>query len=312
MDDRLLAQQDQAMLTLRKQKVSRLMMLLVALLLSALSIALLLADQMLRPDAFVIDQLKLKGRFVHLQAKAVEETVLRHKTGNFFSVNLDEIQYQVEQMRWVDSAEVRREWPNTLTVTVVEHKPVMRMNDNAWVNIRGQVVDLPEYVSQTPVIKLNGEAQHAKSMMIRALQWSKRFSDYGLLLREVTLSKSGAWTLRLRYKDEPAVAAAQELSAGADEFTLLLGYDALDERLARFEQLFDRRFRFSQERLLRADARYPDGIAVKTKSLLGNLNSASSSLVQMHWIESAEKKSVRLFDLLAVNLFARVRGAAST
>ena len=259
MSNRALAQQSAQALEARARRVSRVVMLLSAIVLSFLAVGLLLADQMLRPDVFVIDQLKIKGRFAHIKPVQVEEVVMRHKSGNFFSVNLSEIQSRVQAMRWVDKAEVRREWPNTLTVSIVEHKPVMQLNDNAWVNIRGHVVDLPEYQSQKPVIKLSGEAVNAKSMMVRALQWSKRLESHSLILREVKLSKSGAWSLRLRYRDDT--------DTTPDEFELLLGNEEMDERLVRFEQLFDRRFRFSQERLLRADTRYPDGIAVQTKPI---------------------------------------------
>lgn len=257
MDKRALAQQSAQAHEARARQWSRAVMLVCAMLLSFAAVGLLVADQMLRPDAFVIDQLKIKGRFAHLQPKQVEAVVLRYKTGNFFSVNLLEIQHQVEAMRWVDRAEVRREWPDTLTVSIVEHKPVMKLNDNAWVNIRGQVVDLPEYQSQKPVIKLSGESIDAKAMMVKALQWSKRLESHSLILREVKLSKSGAWNLRLRYLDD--------IDSSPDEFELLLGNEDIDARLVRFEQLFDRRFRFSKERLIRADTRYPDGIAVKTK-----------------------------------------------
>ena len=304
MNKRALAQQDQAAQTLRTRKMSRILMLMVAILLSASAIGLLLADQMLRPDSFVIDQLKIKGRFAHLKPQDVDKTVMRYRTGNFFSVNLEEIQKHVELMRWVDKAEVRREWPNTLTVSVVEHKPVMQMNDNAWVNIRGQVVDLPEYSSQKPVIKLNGEADQAKGMMVKALQWSKRFEEHSLSVTEVSLSKSGAWSLRVRYLDD--------IDAKPDEFTLLLGDDAIEQRLTRFEQLFDRRFRFSQERLIRADARYPDGIAVKTRTVVDGVSETTGSIEKTHWIEWADVNSPRSFDLSNINSIARFRAATST
>jgi cell division protein FtsQ len=304
MSKRALAQQDQAAQSVRNKKVSRMVMLMVAILLSALALMLLLADQMLRPDAFMIDQLKIKGRFVHLKPQTIEQTVLRHKTGNFFSVNLNEIQQQVELMRWVDTAEVRREWPNTLTVSVVEHRPIMQINDNAWVNIRGQVVDLPEYSSPTPVIKLHGDANQAKSMMVKALQWTKRFEDFSLSLREISLSQSGAWILRVRYMDDVD-------SANQDEFTLLLGDNAIDERLTRFEQLFDRQFRFSKDRLIRADARYPDGIAVKTKSVTSNTSHNLEFPVKANLVSWRSNNLERLFYISNTNSFARSRAAAS-
>ena len=257
MSRRALEQQHKQANDQRLKRLARGGLLVTALLLSFSALTLFVVDQVLRPDLFVIDQLKIKGRFAHLKPQQIERVVLQHQTGNFFSLNLSEIKRRVEAMRWVDKADVRREWPDTLTVRVVEHRPVMQLNDNAWVNIRGQVVDLPEYQTQKPVIKLNGQSENAKSMMVNALEWAKRLESHNLLLREVTLSRTGAWNLRLRYHDDT--------DSTPDEFELLLGSTDVEQRLSRFEQLFDRRFRFSKERLIRADARYPDGIAVKTK-----------------------------------------------
>jgi len=48
---------------------------------------------------------------------------------------------------------------------------------------------------------------------------------------------------------------------------LLLGREKASQRLARFEMLFDQQFRESNKQLVRVDARYPDGLAIKMNEL---------------------------------------------
>ena len=254
---RAVAKQDQALRQQRSSRIVRASLLVSAIVFSFVAVSLLVLDQVMRPGSFPINQLRLEGQFKWVKPQAIEALVLQHQRGNFFSVNLLELEQHIEAESWVESATVRRAWPDTLWVQVSEQKPVMRLNDDAWVNIRGEVIQLPDFAGEHEVIQLLGRHEQAKTMLLKALRWSNRFDQRSLQLREVKLSDSGAWTVRLRYKDS--------IDGVFDEFNLLLGAEQLDQRLARFEQLFDRRFRFSHERLERADARYPDGIAVKSK-----------------------------------------------
>jgi len=64
------------------------------------------------------------------------------------------------------------------------------------------------------------------------------------------LSDSHAWQLRLSYLDS--------------DFDVLLGRIDVEDRLSRFLFLFDNQFKGSNQKLNRVDARYPNGLAVKT------------------------------------------------
>jgi len=44
--------------------------------------------------------------------------------GIFFSINLEAVRQSLEQLPWVRHAEVRRQWPSSLEVSIEEHVPV--------------------------------------------------------------------------------------------------------------------------------------------------------------------------------------------
>ena len=236
-------------------KPSKAWVTFVAGALSVLTLLLLIADFLLRPDAFPITQLKIQGKLTHLNPQEIEAKVMQYKQANFFSVNVNEIRNLVEELPWVREAHVRRQWPDTLAVRVYEHVPVMRINNAGWVSANGVVLNLPDFDAQQPLLYLYGEEKQAKVLLEQGFAWKKQLAKTGLELKKVVLSDSGAWSLTIGY----------EHTNEKTEFELLLGREQVASRLERFEKVFDRRFRFSQEKLERVDARYPDGVAIETK-----------------------------------------------
>jgi len=253
---RALANQEREAQVQRIGRIGHRMLILIATILSFVTIGLLTADQLYRPQAFAIDQLKIKGKFRYMDPNEIQAVVMERSIGNFFSVNLDEIKSRVETLPWVQSAQVRREWPNTLQVSVSEHRPVMRWQKDQWVNALGQVINVPKAAVniKQPVV-LSGNKDDAELILHNAFLWQKRLSQDGLELRRVSLSGSHAWTLSLYH------------GLSDSSFELLLGRIDASQRLERFRSLFDKRFSNSNQRLQRVDARYPDGLAINAISI---------------------------------------------
>lgn len=257
---RALASREKQVQAARLSRMGRTMVLALATILSFATVSLLLVDRLYRPDTFVIDQLKVKGKLRHLDVRQVEELVAKTGVGNFFSIELEKIKAEIEALAWVQNADVRREWPNTLLIEISEHRPVMRWNDSKWLNSYGEVVDLPlDETSQQRLaaraIKLYGRDQDSTLMLNNAYAWKKRLAKDELELRSLELSGSHAWTLGLRQMETDT------------EFKLLLGREDFEQRLSRFVYLFETHFRNSQQRLQRVDARYPDGLAIKSETI---------------------------------------------
>jgi len=255
---RAFANQERKFQAQRAGKLGRAALLSMATLFSFAAFALLAADQLYRPDTFVISQLKIQGKFRYLDPVTVETALAEQDLGNFFSIDLSAIKTKIETVPWVQSVDVRRTWPNTLELTLTEHRPVMRWGDDKWVSSAGEVVDIVNELPIRNTITLNGNEQDAMVMLQTAFTWKKTLQDIGLELKAVALSRSRAWTLRLHYPEHEA------------DFELLLGHKEVEERLARFQYLFSKQFKFANHRLQRVDARYPDGLAVRAEKIEPN------------------------------------------
>ena len=191
---RALANQEREAQVQRINRAGYRALMLVAAVLSIATIVLLAVDQLYRPQAFAIDQLKIQGKFKYMKPSEVEAVILEQKLGNFFSVNLDEIKRRIEILPWVKYAQVRREWPDTLKVTIAEHRPVMRWQEDQWVNASGEVIAISDAVVniKRPIV-LSGNQADAALILQNAFLWKKRLGQDGLELQRVSLSGSHAW-----------------------------------------------------------------------------------------------------------------------
>ena len=263
---RALANKEREVQAKRLSRFGRACVVGLATILSFSAIALLAVDKLYRPDTFVINQLKIKGSFRYLKPADVEEAVGVDSLTNFFSIELDTVKKKIEDLSWVRHADVRREWPDTLVVNVEEHVPVMRWKDDLWVTSRGKVVDLPNEIPLQNVVSLHANENDSLLALNTAFRWKKKLQKHQLELRKLKLTTSRAWTITLY----------NQVTDG--EFDLLLGREDVEMRLARFGKLFEQQFSQADTQLLRVDARYPDGLAIKANKISETVSTDSLAL----------------------------------
>ncbi len=267
---RALANQEREVQVQRLGRAAKTLLLSLATLMTFAAVSLLVTDHLYRPDAFVIDQMKLQGQFQYVAPERVQEVVFEKPLGNFFSIKLNDIKQRVQDMPWVQHADVRRQWPHTLLVRVKEHRPIMRwqtIGDKAqgktnaktveqWVSSSGEIISVDKPLNRFSSALLKGSEHDARELLLQTMKWQKQLAVVGLQVQSVTLSPSQAWSLTL-------TDLAKDTS-----FELLLGRQNAEQRMTRFQTLFDSQLKRESQRLIRVDARYPDGLAVEAEKIV--------------------------------------------
>jgi cell division protein FtsQ len=202
-----------------------------------------------RLPAFEYREVVVTTPLARASAAHLESIVRSELRGTFFTMNLDRARDALSRVPWVRTVALRRQWPRRLEIAVDEHAPFARWNDSALVDTHGDVF-VANYGAALP--DFAGPDGQAAQMTARFRQWNSELAPYGLHLTGLGLSARGGWQLR----------AADD--AGA--ITLDVGRDDVDERLARFLDVYRKTVGVlarTGTRVDHVDLRYRNGFAAR-------------------------------------------------
>ena len=89
-----------------------------------------------RLPLFPIRDVVVTHELREVRRSEIERSLAGKMRGNFFSINLEAVRQSLEQLPWVRRADVRRQWPASIEVSIEEHVPVA-----FWGVATGQLVN---------------------------------------------------------------------------------------------------------------------------------------------------------------------------
>ena len=67
----------------------------------------------------------------------IENAIEQVNLGNFFNLDVNDVQEKVAKLPWVYSVSVRKKWPDELKIYVVDQKPIAHWNGDFLINENG-------------------------------------------------------------------------------------------------------------------------------------------------------------------------------
>jgi cell division protein FtsQ len=190
--------------------------------------------------------LEIEAGFERINADQIRAAVGKHSGAGFFAVKLDRVRRSLESLPGVESAEVRKRWPDTLIARVVERRAVATWPGRRLVGSRGELFGPFEADLSEGLPALSGPDDRAGEVL-EFYRASVAALDAGSLrVAAVHLTERGSWSL--------------ELTSGG---TLVIGREDARARLERFLAAWSRLPRPPGAALKRADLRYANGFAVE-------------------------------------------------
>ena len=212
----------------------------------------------LRHPAFAIGRIVVQGEMVHNTAVTLRANVAPQLSGNFFTINLQAAREAFEQVPWIRSAQVRREFPRTLRVVLQEHHAVAYWGvdtETAMVNREGEVFEA-NGADQENLPRLSGPQGQSVLVLQMYAQLQPLFEADGMSLEALDLSHRGGWRATLEG------GAVVELGAGTGQ--------EVAQRTQRFLRTLTQvagQYQRRADALESADLRHNGGYAVRLRGV---------------------------------------------
>ena len=196
-------------------------------------------------EQWPIRWLDVEGELNRTSASQIRSAAIGSASAGFFAADLATVRAEIEKLPWVARAEVSRQWPDALRISVREHRPVARWNDAGLFSDSGQVFEVNGSQNMQGLARLTGPESRQAEVLESWQQMRRSLAVVGLDIGELGVDQRGAWTMVLNNGVE-----------------LRLGRQHVHERLERFVQVHEE-LRASGRQAALIDLRYTNGLSIR-------------------------------------------------
>ncbi len=195
-----------------------------------------------------INSVRIQGRFERVTPVQIEAAISSHVLQGFLAVDIDDVQNGIIELPWVQDATVRRSWPSTLNVSVIEEQAAARWGKDGLLNVYGEL--FVEHATHIPaeLPLLDGPMGMELEVARLFFELDTQLEQRGLNAIGLRVDERGAWRL--------------EVNNGMQ---VRFGAVAVDVRTSRFFQALDKVLVPVANKVEYVDMRYTNGFSVGWK-----------------------------------------------
>ena len=223
----------------------------VAVIVAILSFGIFLNKRLSAEESAPVTSIAIAGEMPYTTRLDIENAIEKVNLGNFFNLDVNDVQQKVAKLPWVYSVSVRKKWPNELKIYVVDQEPIAHWNGDFLINENGKAfqADVQRLVTKLPAFFGPEGSEQVALDNFRNLNKLLDFSQ--LAIDELVLTERFAWQLILN-----------------DGVKVNLGRDNRVERIQRFMDVYPE-IKLQKEdgqQVDYVDLRYDTGLAVGWKT----------------------------------------------
>ncbi len=200
------------------------------------------------PYLLPIRHVRIQGTTEAAQQAHIKKALLPLVTVGFLAVNTSAIQQRLLHFPWIATANVKRVWPDTLSIGITEQTAIATWNGKQLLNAKGDIfVPLHQAAMQNLPLITGPEGLNTLALTT-LLDFDRALNSIGLTITELHLSLRRAWRITL-----------------SNGIQLHLGRIDMMQRLTRFIKIYPAVFAAKANQVDYVDLRYSNGFAVHWK-----------------------------------------------
>jgi len=201
----------------------------------------------IQSDRWKINSLELNAGFKRVSAEQIRVAIAASKERSFFKIDIEHIKQALKQIPWVKRVDVKKKWPNTLIVNLVEHEAFAIWNQNQLLNYSGDIFSV-ESTENLSLPQIQGSDNQAKEILQKFSRFKELIATTGFDIKKAIVSPRGSWSI--------------ELNNGIQ---INLGSQQKDSRIIRLKDTWISLLKKNNDLPQYIDLRYTNGYAVKWK-----------------------------------------------
>ena len=203
-----------------------------------------------RLEGHKVNSVRVAGDFRHVSRYALENVVADQITKGFFEVDVEAVRAASRALPWVREASVRRVWPDSLHVAIVERQPIARWNDEILMEADGSLFEPHGRARGLNLPMLACPAQSEREVLAAYGRFRTALGPLGGGIESLRLLERGGW--RLVLINGTALVLAEGQGASTLKRFVRAAAKEIAEHLDQIEQV---------------DLRYAGGFAVRLKQV---------------------------------------------
>jgi cell division protein FtsQ len=196
-------------------------------------------------EAMPVERIVVTGKLENLRRDAVRTALATELDGGLLFLDLGALRARLEALPWVYRASLRRRFPDTLEVNVVEQLPIARWGDDAFLNHEARIIAVRDSERWRDLPQIRGPEGSAPRLMARYQRLLEQFGPVDL--NPVAIDEDGFGQLTV------TLYSGLELQLGNRDFA---------GRVQQFLHLWRSELRDAELVARRVDMRYDSGAAV--------------------------------------------------
>jgi cell division protein FtsQ len=187
-----------------------------------------------------------------LDREEIQSILLPLVNHGFFSVNVEHIHERLAQIPWVSNTFVRRNWPDQITITVLERVPIAKWNDQGLLSDAGELFSPNQKSYPERLAKFIGpDGQHIY-MLQYFYEMNRLLKPLHARIASLELTPYSTWKVML-----------------SNGITLQMGHKDVLTRLSHFVKVYPKIVGDREADVEYVDLRYSNGVAIRWKNNYG-------------------------------------------